>query len=56
VGDVHLDEHVCPFLRPLRETDGSFSRHVREARLGFSNAKLLAKAVTMLEAVEMVGR
>jgi type I restriction enzyme M protein len=51
-----VDEHVFPFLRTLGETDGSLSRHMREARLGFSNANLLAKAVTMLDAVEMADR
>ena len=34
-----VDEHVFPFLRTLGETDGSLSRHMREARLGLGRGR-----------------
>jgi len=42
-----VDEHVFPFLRTLGEAGSSYGRHMRDARLGFSNPALLAKAVEM---------
>lgn len=44
-----VDEHVFLFLREMGDVEGSLGRHMKEARLGFSNANLLAKVVTMLD-------
>ena len=51
-----VDDHVFPFLRTLGEEGSSYGRHMRDARLGFSNAGLLAKAVEMLDQVPMDDR
>lgn len=51
-----VDEHVFPFLRGLGAEGSSYGRHMRDARLGFSNAGLLAKVVEMLDAVPMDDR
>lgn len=51
-----VDEHVFPFLRTLGEEGSSYGRHMRDARLGFSNAALLAKAVEMLDKIPMEDR
>jgi type I restriction enzyme M protein len=40
-----VDEHVFPFLRTLGEEGSSYGRHMKDARLGFSNPNLLAKVV-----------
>lgn len=53
--DVVAD-HVFPFLRTLGEEGSSYGRHMRDARLGFSNAGLLAKVVEMLDQVPMDDR
>ncbi|MFB1487388.1 MULTISPECIES: type I restriction-modification system subunit M N-terminal domain-containing protein [unclassified Thiocapsa] len=53
--DVVAD-HVFPFLRTLGEEGSSYGRHMRDARLGFSNPALLAKAVEMLDQVPMDDR
>jgi type I restriction enzyme M protein len=37
-----VDEHVFPFLRSLGEEGSSYGKHMRDARLGFSNANLLS--------------
>jgi type I restriction enzyme M protein len=51
-----VDEHVFPFLRTLGEEGSSYGRHMRDARLGFSNPALLAKAVEMLDKIPMEDR
>lgn len=51
-----LDEHVFPFLRSLGAEGSSYGRHMRDARLGFSNPGLLAKAVEMLDRIPMEDR
>ena len=51
-----VDEHVFPFLRSLGETGSSYGRHMRDARLGFINPALLAKAVEMLDKIPMEDR
>lgn len=51
-----VDEHVFPFLRTLGEEGSSYGRHMRDARLGFSNPNLLAKVVGQLDAIEMADR
>ncbi len=51
-----VDEHVFPFLRALGEEGSSYGRHMKDARLGFSNANLLAKVVQMLDELPMEGR
>ena len=51
-----VDEHVFPFLRSLGEEGSSYGRHMRDARLGFSNANLLAKVVAQLDGIEMADR
>ena len=43
-----VDKHVFPFLRTLGDAGSSYGRHMRDARLGFSNLALLAKVVEML--------
>ena len=42
-------DHVFPFLRTLGEEGSSYGAHMKDARLGFSNAGLLAKTVEMLD-------
>ena len=51
-----VDEHVFPFLRTLGEEGSSYGTHMRDARLGFSNAALLAKTVEMLDKIPMEDR
>ena len=51
-----VDEHVFPFLRTLGEEGSSYGEHMRDARLGFSNAGLLAKVVEMLDKIPMQDR
>ena len=51
-----VDEHVFPFLRTLGEEGSSYGRHMRDARLGFSNPALLARAVEMLDKIPMEDR
>lgn len=51
-----VDEHVFPFLRSLGEEGSSYGRHMRDARLGFSNPALLAKTVEMLDKIPMDNR
>ncbi|MDO5647518.1 class I SAM-dependent DNA methyltransferase [Paracoccus sp. (in: a-proteobacteria)] len=51
-----VDEHVFPFLRQLGEAGSSYGTHMRDARLGFSNANLLAKVVQMLDGIPMDDR
>jgi type I restriction enzyme M protein len=53
--DVVAD-HVFPFLRTLGEEGSSYGTHMRDARIGFSNAALLAKAVEMLDKIPMEDR
>jgi type I restriction enzyme M protein len=49
-------ERVFPFLRQMGEQGSSFGQHMKEARLGFSNAALLAKTVDMLDKIPMDDR
>jgi type I restriction enzyme M protein len=49
-------DHVFPFLRTLGEEGSSYGTHMRDARIGFSNAALLAKAVEMLDKIPMEDR
>lgn len=49
-------ERVFPFLRQLGEQGSSYGEHMKDARLGFSNAALLAKAVDMLDKIPMEDR
>ena len=51
-----VDEHVFPFLRALNGSESSYGRHMRDARLGFSNAGLLAKVVEKLDRIPMDDR
>ncbi|HEY9685575.1 MAG TPA: class I SAM-dependent DNA methyltransferase [Coleofasciculaceae cyanobacterium] len=51
-----VDEHVFPFLRTLGEEGSSYGQHMRDTRLGFSNAGLLAKVVEMLDKIQMQDR
>lgn len=51
-----VDEHVFPFLRTLGQEGSSYGRHMKDARLGFSNPALLAKAVEMLDKIPMEDR
>ena len=51
-----VDEYVFPFLRTLGEEGSSYGRHMKDARLGFSNANLLGKVVTQLDGIEMADR
>ncbi|MBK5963311.1 DNA methyltransferase [Thiocystis minor] len=51
-----VDEHVFPFLRNLGTEGSSYGRHMRDARLGFSNPALLAKVVEMLDKMPMEDR
>ena len=49
-------ERVFPFLRALGEEGSSYGKHMEGARLGFSNASLLAKTVDMLDKIPMEDR
>ncbi len=49
-------ERVFPFLRALGDEASSYGQHMKDARLGFSNAALLAKAVDMLDKIPMENR
>jgi type I restriction enzyme M protein len=49
-------DHVFPFLRTLGEHGSSYGTHMKDARLGFSNAALLAKTVEMLDKIPMEDR
>lgn len=51
-----IADHGFPFLRTLGEQGSSHGRHMRDARLGFGNPALLAKAVVMLDKVPMEDR
>ena len=51
-----VSEHVFPFLRQLGEEGSSYGQHMKDARLGFSNAALLAKTVEMLDRIPMEDR
>ncbi len=53
--DVVADR-VFPFLRQLGEEGSSFGQHMKDARLGFSNAGLLAKTVDLLDKIPMEDR
>lgn len=53
--DVVAD-HVFPFLRTLGEEGSSYGMHMKDARLGFNNAALLAKTVAMLDKIPMEDR
>jgi len=49
-------ERVFPFLRAMGEEGSSYGKHMEGARLGFSNASLLAKTVDMIDKIPMEGR
>lgn len=49
-------ERVFPFLRSLGDQGSSYGEHMKDARLGFSNAALLAKTVDMLDKIPMEDR
>jgi type I restriction enzyme M protein len=51
-----VDEHVFPFLRTLGEQGSSYGRHMKDARLGFSNPGLLSKVVDLLDKIPMEDR
>ncbi|MEM8836746.1 MAG: class I SAM-dependent DNA methyltransferase [Pseudomonadota bacterium] len=51
-----VDERVFPFLREMAEKGSSYGRHMKDARLGFSNPALLAKTVEMLDQIQMDDR
>jgi type I restriction enzyme M protein len=51
-----VDEHVFPFLRTLGTEGSSYGRHMRDARLGFSNSALLSKVVDKLDKIPMEDR
>lgn len=51
-----VSERVFPFLRELGEQGSSYGEHMKDARLGFSNAALLAKTVDMLDKIPMDDR
>jgi len=51
-----VDEHVFPFLRTLGEQGSSYGTHMKDARLGFSNAGLLSKVVDLLDKIPMDDR
>jgi type I restriction enzyme M protein len=53
--DVVADR-VFPFLRAMGEEGSSYGQHMKDARLGFSNAALLAKTVDMLDKIPMEDR
>ena len=49
-------DHVFPFLRTLGEEGSSYGKHMKDVRLGFSNAALLSKAVEMIDKIPMEDR
>ncbi|MCA3038897.1 MAG: SAM-dependent DNA methyltransferase [Rhodocyclaceae bacterium] len=49
-------DRVFPFLREMGDEGSSFGEHMKDARLGFSNAALLARAVDMLDKIPMEDR
>ena len=49
-------ERVFPFLRAMGEEGSSYGQHMKDARLGFSNAALLAKTVEMIDKIPMDDR
>ena len=51
-----VDEHVFPFLRNLGAEGSSYGKHMKDARLGFSNPALLAKVVDKLDKIPMDDR
>jgi len=53
--DVVADR-VFPFLRAMGEEGSSYGQHMKDARLGFSNAALLSKTVDMLDKIPMEDR
>lgn len=53
--DVVADR-VFPFLRQMGEEGSSYGEHMKDARLGFSNAALLAKTVDMIDKIPMDDR
>ena len=53
--DVVADR-VFPYLRAMGEEGSSYGQHMKDARLGFSNAALLSKTVDMLDKIPMEDR
>ena len=51
-----VDLYVFPFLREMAEKGSSYGQHMKDARLGFSNAALLSKTVEMLDQIQMDDR
>lgn len=51
-----VDQHVFPFLRSMGEEGSSYGTHMKDARLGFANANLLAKVVEQLDQIPMADR
>jgi len=51
-----VDQHVFPFLRTMADKGSSFATHMKDARLGFSNAALLDKVMSLLDQIDMDDR
>jgi len=51
-----VEERVFPFLREMGAEGSSYGQHMKDARLGFTNAALLAKTVDMLDKIPMEDR
>ncbi len=51
-----VDRHVFPYLREMNGNGTAYSRHMKDARLGFSSPALLAKVVDLLDKVKMDDR
>ncbi|WP_372988804.1 N-6 DNA methylase [Sulfitobacter sp.] len=51
-----VDQHVFPFLRTMADKGSSFATHMKDARLGFSNAALLDKVMRLLDQIDMDDR
>lgn len=51
-----VDDHVFPFLRNLGAEGSSYGKHMKDARLGFSNPALLDKVVQKLDQIPMDDR
>ena len=51
-----VDQHVFPFLRTMADKGTSFATHMKDARLGFSNAALLDKVMRLLDDIQMDDR
>lgn len=51
-----VSEHVFPFLRTFGVAEGSFARHMRDARFTIPTPALLAKVVDMVDKVPMEDR